>query len=82
MPVTKKRTDLYKTEEGAHILRELRAMVADSKYNTGSTYSSDVSTYADHKIPFTDKHMQYLIAHPSVDAEQYLSNLRLMTRVR
>ena len=57
-------------------------MVADEKYNTDSTYSSDTITYSDHLIPFVDKHMQYLIMHPSVDAEQYLSNLRLMTRVR
>ncbi len=82
MPTTKKRVDLYKTEEGARILHELRAMVTDEKYNTGSTYSTDAAACSDHLIPFVDKHMQYLIVHPSVDAEQYLSNLRLMTRVR
>ncbi|CAN5456799.1 hypothetical protein BH10PAT3_BH10PAT3_7870 [soil metagenome] len=82
MPTAKKKINLYESEEGAIIQKELRAMAADLAYNTGSSYSADSSAYSDNLIPFVDKHMRYLIVHPSVDPVHYLANLRLMTRIR
>lgn len=82
MPTAKKKVNLYESEEGALIQKELRAMAADATYNTGSSYSTDSDAYSDHLIPFVDKHMRYLMVHPSVDPAHYLANLRLMTRIR
>ena len=82
MPSTNKKVNLYESEEGILIQQELRAMVASAAYNTGASYSTDTSAFSDNLIPFVDKHMRYLISHPSVDTAHYLANLRLMTRVR
>ena len=82
MPTAKKKVNLYESEEGMVIQQELREMAADIRYNTGSSYSADSSSYADHLIPFVDKHMRYLIVHPSVDPVHYIANLRLMTKIR
>lgn len=82
MPTAKKKVNLYESEEGAVIQNQLREMAADVKYNTGSSYSTDTGSYADHLIPFVDKHMRYLMVHPSVDPIHYLANLRLMTKIR
>ena len=82
MPTAKKKVNLYESEEGAVIQKELISMAADATYNTGSSYSTDTSSYSDHLIPFVDKHMRYLNLHPSVDPLHYLANLRLMTRIR
>ena len=82
MPTAKKKINLYESEEGLLIQKELIAMAADLSFNTGSSYSTDSEAYSDHLIPFVDKHMRYLMAHPSVDPAHYLANLRLMTRIR
>lgn len=82
MPTAKKRPDLYTSEEGAKIQAALRSMAADSGYATIDSYSADAATHPDHLVSFVDKHMAYLQSHPSVDADHYLANLRLMTRVR
>lgn len=82
MSTTKKKVNLYESEEGLLILEELKSMASNATYNTGSSYSTDSGAYSDNLMPFVDKHMRYLIAHPSVDPDHYLANLRLMTRVR
>jgi hypothetical protein len=80
MATVKKKVSLYETPEGMAIVEALIIMSKDVAYNTGSSYSANVSLYPDHKIPFVDKHVQYLNLHPNIDPQQYLSNLRLMTR--
>jgi hypothetical protein len=62
--------------------KALKAMVASSAYYTEATYSTNSELYPDNLMPFVDKHMHYLRSHPTIDPERYLSNLRLMTRVR
>jgi hypothetical protein len=81
MAMTKK-LSLFESEEGAVIKLALLRMARDAAYNTKSSYSADAVAYPDNLIPFVDKHMSYLNTHPSVDSEQYLANLRLMTRIR
>jgi len=58
--------------------KELMKMMDDPGFNTTSTYSpSSVE-----RMLFVDKHMKYLGQHPNLNPQQYLSNLRLMTRIR
>jgi len=78
----KKRTDFFETDEGQAFERSLKDMVSDTAYNTTSSYSANSELYPDHKISFVSKHKDYIFNHPATNPQQYLSNLRLMTRVR
>lgn len=81
MPAVK-RVNFFETEEGADIEAELIAMQIDNRYNTESSYSANGILYPDNQIPFVDKHKKYLLTHPTVSPQSYVSNLRLMTRIR
>lgn len=61
--------------------RILRFMVADDRYITESSYSSNIALYPNHTISFVDRHIEYLHKHPTVDPHLYLANLKLMTRI-
>ncbi len=67
------------SEAGQAIYDELIAMVNDEGYNTTSTFSPGAENGS---LLFVDKHMNYLCSHLDVNANQYLSNLRLITKVR
>ncbi len=82
MSTYKKKPDLFETEKGAEILRALQAMAADASYNTEPGYSSNTALYPDNLRPFIAKQMEYLRNHPETDLQHYMSNLRLMTRVK
>lgn len=82
MPTIKKKDYLNNTEESIAIEQTLQDMVNSTTYHTESSYSADGINYPEGSIPFIDKHMKYLRSHPTTDPQQYLSNLRLMTRVR
>ncbi|MBA2279494.1 hypothetical protein H0V99_03605 [Candidatus Saccharibacteria bacterium] len=82
MPTFKKRVNFYLSEEGIQIQEILRTMALDEKYNTVSSYSANTESYPDNLIPFVNKHMDYLNAHPTTDPQHYLSNLRLMCRIK
>jgi len=63
----------------AVILREtLMNMMDDPNFNTEALYS----TAAGEKQLFVDKHIRYLSQHTNLNTDHYLSNLRLMTRIR
>lgn len=81
MATLKKRVDFRLSEEGREFRQELVRMTLNASYNTSSTYSTSVQ-YADNLIPFVDKHMNYLDTHPKVEADKYLANLKLMTKIR
>jgi hypothetical protein len=81
MPLTRGK-EFFDSEEAIVIRRILLQMTQDSSYSTLSSYSGDSKTYPDNIMPFTDKHMNYLITHPKLDADKYLANIRLMTRIR
>lgn len=78
----KKRSDFLDSEEGRDIKQKLQRMAVDGSYNTASSYSSNSIQYPDNLISFVDKHMNYLNNHPKVEADKYIANLQLMTRVR
>ncbi len=58
---------------------ELKMMDKDPQYNTQGTFSA---RYTSNLMPFVERHMKYLSEHPKLDAQHYLSNLKLMTRVK
>lgn len=76
---TQRAQDFLKSEAGIAAYNELKRMIEDDSYNTCSSFSPSAE---DGKLLFIDKHMSYLCTHLGVNAEQYLSNLRLITKVR
>jgi hypothetical protein len=69
----------YLASEEAILAREqLQGMMADPRYNTSSSYS----VHQADGITFVDKHLAYLSEHPKLNAREYLSNLRLMTKIK
>jgi len=64
--------------EAIEIRTILNEMMKDPEFNTKSMYSS----LAGGDVLFVDKHMEYLSQHTTLNVDHYLSNLRLMTRVR
>lgn len=82
MPVVKRRQDFATSEEGIWVAEILNAMVLDSAYMTKSSFSADSEHYPDNLMPFTDKHMQYLLKHPDTDAKHYISNLKMISKIR
>jgi len=82
MPAYKRKPDFFETEEGKEFEQLLKVMTKDSAFSTGPSYSANSKLYPDNLIPFVNKHMEYLRTHPSTNPYHYLSNLRLITRVR
>ena len=80
MKTLKTRSGFFDTEEAKDIRQKLQNMMSSSLYNTASSFTTNNIQYPDNLIPFSDKHMNYLNAHPMLDAGMYLANLRLMTR--
>ncbi len=78
----KKRSGFFDSQEAVDIKEKLQYMVTSGLYNTVSGYTANGELYPDHLMPFVDKHMNYLHANPKLDAEMYLTNLRLKTRIR
>ena len=64
------------------ILSELREMSNDDSYRTEPGYSIDAEAYPDHIVPFEEFHINYLRKHAQIDPVHYLSNLRLMLKIR
>ncbi|MES2971005.1 MAG: hypothetical protein V4702_01640 [Patescibacteria group bacterium] len=82
MPNVKKKPGFLETTEGIEIKNALQRMASDSAYMTESSYSANSVLYPNNLISFVDKHLNYLRAHPATDPQHYVSNLRLMTRLR
>jgi hypothetical protein len=68
--------------EGSEVMHELQAMLQDNSYRTLPGYSIDSETYPDNNVPFIESHVNYLRKHPQVNPAHYLSNLRLMLKIR
>ena len=80
--ITRRSKDFFESQEAKDIRRILKRMTLDKAYNTDSSYSANSLQYADNLIPFVDKHMNYLNSHPKVEADQYIANIKLMSRIR
>ena len=62
----------YASEECASAREALQRMVDSSQYATDSSRAAD----------FVERHMHYLSTHPTTTLAGYISNLKLMTRIR
>ena len=82
MANVKTRTGFAETEKGKEIRHKLWLLTEDNQYNTSSSYSANELLYPDNLMPFIDKHMNYLINHPMLDPDTYMSNIKLLTRLR
>ncbi len=67
-----------KSAEAKAIRNVLRTMMQSRECNTTATYSPS----SDGPLSFEDKHMHYLSQHTSMNPQHYLSNLRLITKIR
>lgn len=52
-------------------------MSNSGEYNTRTLYSASVND----SQTFIDKHMKYMSLYPNLNYKQYVSNLKLMTKV-
>jgi hypothetical protein len=59
----------------------LLEMEGDARYNTASRYVADSEKYPDNVITFSEQHLEHLRKFPDVNPHQYISNLRLMTKL-
>ena len=82
MPTNKKKSNFYESPAGIKSREELLEMMADPKFKTKAYYSANTTLHPNNKMTFVEKHMDYLSNHQSMDPDHYLSNLRLMTRVK
>lgn len=53
-------------------------MTQSDEYNTQTTYS----TSNENGLTFVDKHMKYMSLYPTLNRQQYVQNLKLMTKIR
>jgi hypothetical protein len=78
MPSTIQRKMFFESEEGTWLRDELVSMVKSSDYNTRSTYTA----LSNDELLFVDKHMNYMSNFPNINRRQYLSNLKLKTKLQ
>ena len=77
MTISSSKAEFLKSEKAELLRGELQKMVDDPRYNTKLRYSL-VETDESY---FVTKHMDYMSAHLKMDHNQYISNLKLMTKV-
>ena len=82
MAILKKRVDFFNSTTGSEVKQQLVRMSNDTAFNTDAGYSANTMLYPDNLMTFVEKHMAYLNTHPNIDTDQYMANLRLMTRLR
>lgn len=71
------RTKIFFESEAGKLLRqELLEMAQSEDYNTRTMYS----TQDTNGLSFVDKHMKYMSQFPELQCNQYVSNLKLMTK--
>lgn len=75
---TSRQQAFFKSEAAMIAKDELKLMANDPRYNTQGIFSAQ---YAQ-DMSFVERHMKYLSEHPKLDPRHYLSNLKLMTKVK
>src|ERR1700757_2232936 len=78
MTNSQSRTAFLKTEKARLLREELLAMVKSPEYNTRPIYS----TVESEGSQFVEKHMNYMSDFRNMDHWQYVSNLKLKTKIR
>jgi len=64
------------SEQGIVLREELVKMTQCEDYNTRTRYS----TVDPNGESFVEKHMKYMSQYPTMNHQQYISNLKLMTK--
>jgi hypothetical protein len=76
--ITTKQKEFLDSDIAAEARKELKRMDGDPLYNTRSLFTP----MQNQALSFVDRHMKYLSEHPKLNPTQYLTNLRLMTRLK
>lgn len=71
----------FTDDQEVRLMTALAEMEKSLNFNTASQYSGNVEKHPDNRISFTEKHLNHLKKFPNIDPDQYVMNLRLMTRV-
>lgn len=66
----------FASEQCDEAREQLQAIVDSGQYDTQSSY------YAASSFSFIERHLNYLSLHPNLGIHGYISNLKLMTRIR
>lgn len=75
----KQRQQVFLQSKAAIEIREqLLSMESDPAFNTRSTYVPGLKA----DMSFADKHFAYISTHQYIKPQDYMSNLRLKTRLR
>jgi hypothetical protein len=74
--ITSSQKRFYTSEQCEEARVALEQMVHNPSYNTDSSY------FRDNALNFVDRHLHYLSTHPAANLAGYLSNLKLMTKVK
>lgn len=82
MPSTHKKLNIFESEEGKLVMRELRSMMLDDDYKTDTSYTANAMKHPDHRMPFIENHLNYLSKHPELNSDHYISNLRISLKIR
>ena len=61
---------------------ELKSFENDPTMNTVGRYTPSANDWPNNILPFSEIHIGYLTKNKAVDPEQYLSNLKLMIKIR
>lgn len=77
-----RKQDFFETPEGLAIRAKLEQIATSDQYQTQSSYSPNGELYKDNLIPFVEKHLNYIRSRPQLDADKYIANLQILTRIR
>lgn len=72
------KVDYFETLEGQDILAQLEAMSLSDSYVTKESYIPHSVSL----ITFVHKHQEFIRKHPNTNAQHYVSNLKIMCRIR
>lgn len=82
MPSAYTKAQMSNFMQESDIIEHLQEMLQDESFITEPGYSIDSEQYPDNKVPFVEDHIGYLKRHRQVDPSHYLSNLRIMLKIR
>jgi hypothetical protein len=74
---TQGRQAFLKSDKAKELRKQLEDMAKNPMYNT---HIQGLISYPD-SIRFVEKHMSYMSGFPRMDHMQYISNLKLMTKI-
>ena len=72
------KVDYFDTSAGLEILTQLEEMSVSELYITKDSYVPSSESL----ISFVHKHQEFIRKHPNTDAQHYVSNLKIMCRLR